>query len=188
MWQNLSYKFHSFLLVPSNWNDVNSVNGGGPTPVPVKSTQTNALNNEKFSAGRKTPGHKNRENASRKQESEGNKSELFMTLPWFVYNNGCFLMFFFRLLWQILKFLVTCSNHQMVDLMKLKPLSYFTLLKFVNMLSILTTQSTYHRVLYLHAVLFFLAGPWTSLNGRITAEPNAVKLKILGLNPSGSYF
>ncbi len=58
--------------MPSNCNDVNSVNGGGWTPVPVKSTQTNALNNETLSAGRKTPGHKNRENATWKQESEGN--------------------------------------------------------------------------------------------------------------------
>ncbi len=31
-----------------------------------------ALNNETLSAGRKTPGHKNRENATWKQESEGN--------------------------------------------------------------------------------------------------------------------
>ncbi|XP_058610575.1 metadherin a isoform X6 [Onychostoma macrolepis] len=83
--------------VSSNWNDVNSVNGGGWTQVPVKSTQSNVLNNE-LSAGRKTPGHKNRENATWKQESEG---------------------------------------------------------------------------------------PWTGLDGRIKAEPNAVKLKILGLNPSG---
>ncbi|XP_058610572.1 metadherin a isoform X3 [Onychostoma macrolepis] len=86
--------------VSSNWNDVNSVNGGGWTQVPVKSTQSNVLNNE-LSAGRKTPGHKNRENATWKQESEG---------------------------------------------------------------------------------------PWTGLDGRIKAEPNAVKLKILGLNPSGSNF
>ncbi|XP_043073873.1 metadherin a isoform X2 [Puntigrus tetrazona] len=57
--------------VSPNWNDVHSVNGGGRTEVPVKSTQTNALNNEKLSAGRKTPGHKNRENATWKQESEG---------------------------------------------------------------------------------------------------------------------
>uniref|UniRef100_A0A672MMN5 Metadherin a n=1 Tax=Sinocyclocheilus grahami TaxID=75366 RepID=A0A672MMN5_SINGR len=68
--------------VSSNWNDVNSVNGGGWTEVPAKSTQTNALNNEKLSAGRKTPGHKNRENATWKQESEGNRSEhdLFITM------------------------------------------------------------------------------------------------------------
>ncbi|XP_073677877.1 metadherin a isoform X2 [Garra rufa] len=55
----------------SNWNDVNSVNGGGWTEVPVKSSQTNALNNEKLSTGRKTPGHKNRENSTWKQEGEG---------------------------------------------------------------------------------------------------------------------
>ncbi|XP_016388620.1 protein LYRIC isoform X3 [Sinocyclocheilus rhinocerous] len=60
--------------VSSNWNDVNSVNGGGWTEVPAKSTQTNALNNEKLSAGRKTPGHKNRENATWKQESEGGET------------------------------------------------------------------------------------------------------------------
>ncbi|KAL1255901.1 hypothetical protein QQF64_013962 [Cirrhinus molitorella] len=55
----------------SNWNDVKSVNGGGWTEVPVKSSQTNALNNEKLSAGKKTPGHKNRENFTWKQEAEG---------------------------------------------------------------------------------------------------------------------
>ncbi|XP_016359794.1 metadherin a isoform X2 [Sinocyclocheilus anshuiensis] len=60
--------------VSSNWNNVNSVNGGGWTEVPAKSTQTNALNNEKLSAGRKTPGHKNRENATWKQESEGGET------------------------------------------------------------------------------------------------------------------
>ncbi len=90
MWQEVPCKCHPFLLVLSNWNDGNSVNGGGWTQVPVKSTQTNALNNEKLSTGRKTPGHKNRENATRKQESDGNRAELFMTLPWFVYNNGWF--------------------------------------------------------------------------------------------------
>ncbi|XP_059412539.1 protein LYRIC-like isoform X3 [Carassius carassius] len=57
--------------VLSNWKDVNSVNGGGRTEVPAKPTQTNALNIEKLPAGRKTPGQKNRENATRKQESEG---------------------------------------------------------------------------------------------------------------------
>ncbi|XP_056335322.1 metadherin a isoform X3 [Danio aesculapii] len=58
--------------VTSAWNDVNSVNGGGLTEVPVKqSVQSNALNNEKWSAGRKTSGHKNRENSTWKQESEG---------------------------------------------------------------------------------------------------------------------
>ncbi|ROK35812.1 Protein LYRIC [Anabarilius grahami] len=57
--------------VTSNWNDANSVNGGGWTDVPVKSTQTSALNNEKWSVGRKTLGHKNRDNTTWKQESEG---------------------------------------------------------------------------------------------------------------------
>uniref|UniRef100_A0A8C1KML2 Metadherin a n=1 Tax=Cyprinus carpio TaxID=7962 RepID=A0A8C1KML2_CYPCA len=57
--------------VTSNCNDVNSVNGGGWTEIPVKSTQTNALNNKKLSVGKKTPAHKNRENSTWKQEPEG---------------------------------------------------------------------------------------------------------------------
>ncbi|XP_026144764.1 metadherin a isoform X2 [Carassius auratus] len=57
--------------VLSNCKDVNSVNGGGRTEVSAKPTQTNALNNEKLPAGKKTPGQKNRENTTRKQESEG---------------------------------------------------------------------------------------------------------------------
>nr|XP_017207684.1 protein LYRIC isoform X1 [Danio rerio] len=58
--------------VTSAWNDVNSVNGGGLTEVPVKQAiQSNALNNDKWSAGKKTSGHKNRENSTWKQESEG---------------------------------------------------------------------------------------------------------------------
>lgn len=61
----------------SNWNDANTVNGGGWTDVPVKSTQTSALNNEKWSVGRKTLGHKNRDNTTWKQESEGNRSVVY---------------------------------------------------------------------------------------------------------------
>ncbi|XP_051526756.1 protein LYRIC-like isoform X1 [Myxocyprinus asiaticus] len=58
--------------VTSNWNDANSVNGEGWTEVPVKAqTQMNTLNKEKWSVGRRTPGHKNRDNSSQKQESEG---------------------------------------------------------------------------------------------------------------------
>lgn len=70
-----------FSLVTSNCNDVNSVNGGGLMEEPVKSTQTSALNNEKWSTGRKTLGQKNRDNATWKLEPEGNRSQLFMTLP-----------------------------------------------------------------------------------------------------------
>ncbi|XP_067281948.1 metadherin a isoform X2 [Pseudorasbora parva] len=57
--------------VTSNSNDANSVNGGGWTEVPVKSTQTSALNNEKWSVGRKTLGQKIRDNTTWKQEPEG---------------------------------------------------------------------------------------------------------------------
>jgi len=70
-----------FPLVTSNYNDVNSVNGGGLMEEPVKSAQTSALNNEKWSTGRKTLGQKNRDNSTWKLESEGNRSHLFMTLP-----------------------------------------------------------------------------------------------------------
>ncbi|XP_016370320.1 protein LYRIC-like isoform X3 [Sinocyclocheilus rhinocerous] len=59
------------IIVTSNCNDVNPVNGGGWTEGPVKSTQTNALNNKKLSVGKKTPGNKNRENSTWKQEPEG---------------------------------------------------------------------------------------------------------------------
>ncbi|XP_052388635.1 protein LYRIC isoform X2 [Carassius gibelio] len=57
--------------VTSNCKDVSTVNGGGWTEIPVKSTQTNALNNKKLSVGRKTPGLKNHENSTWKQEPEG---------------------------------------------------------------------------------------------------------------------
>lgn len=57
--------------VTSNCKDVNSVNGGGLMEEPVKSTQTSALNNEKWSTGRKTLGQKNRDNSTWKLESEG---------------------------------------------------------------------------------------------------------------------
>ncbi|XP_056089894.1 metadherin a isoform X3 [Rhinichthys klamathensis goyatoka] len=57
--------------VTSNCNDVNSVNGGGLMEEPVKSTQTSALNNEKWSTGKKTLGQKNRDNSTWKLESEG---------------------------------------------------------------------------------------------------------------------
>ncbi|XP_039536714.1 metadherin a isoform X6 [Pimephales promelas] len=57
--------------VTSNYNDVNSVNGGGLMEEPVKSAQTSALNNEKWSTGRKTLGQKNRDNSTWKLESEG---------------------------------------------------------------------------------------------------------------------
>ncbi|KAK7138807.1 hypothetical protein R3I93_016040 [Phoxinus phoxinus] len=57
--------------VTSNCNDVNSVNGGGLMEEPVKSTQTSALNNEKWSTGRKTLGQKNRDNSTWKIEPEG---------------------------------------------------------------------------------------------------------------------
>ncbi|XP_051519587.1 metadherin a isoform X2 [Myxocyprinus asiaticus] len=53
--------------VSSNWNDVNSVNGGGWTEVPVKApSQMNTSNNEKWSVGRK-----NRDNSTWTQKSEG---------------------------------------------------------------------------------------------------------------------